>query len=747
MKRELTSKILSKVGEVVKVAGWVNSVRDHGQLIFIDMRDWDGVVQIVVNPEDKEIFETAKSLGSEYVIEVIGEIQQRDEGLINDKIASGKIEIKAQELEILNKSKVLPFPIDTDGREIDENVRLKYRYVDLRRPRVKGNIIKRHKYISAIRNWMNEAGFLDVTTPLLATSSPEGARDFVVPSRMHPGKVYVLPQAPQQFKQLLMVGGVDKYYQIAPCARDEDPRADRHYGVFYQVDMEMSFPTQEALFETAENLIKATYTAVAPEKEIVEFPFPRIPFNESMDRFGSDKPDLRFGLELQDLTDVIKGKTDFNVFNSVDFIKCIVVEKGAEWTRKDIDEMEAFAKQHGAKGLAYMKYIDGKFESGIAKFMEPASEAIAKALDLKGGELLLFGAGKRTEVNKILGAVRSETAKKQGLLDNSKLAFAWVTDFPFFEESEVTGKMDFGHNPFSMPKGGMKAFETDDPYSIETIQYDLAVNGYEVISGSIRNHNPEILVKAFEMVGYDKEEVLKRFGGMYTAFQYGAPPHGGWAIGLDRLFMVLIDEDNIRDVYAFPKSSSGMDLMMDSPSIPRKEDMDNVNIEFSDKGLTTATKIKSILENADIKFEYKEHESVRTSEEAAKIRGTKLSEGAKAMVLQSLTYTDKLIQIVIPADKQLDLNKAKEIIGEDLKIADADLIYNKIGLKIGGIPPMGRIFNLEVYYDKTMYSKAKDGNRVAFNCGTRTQSIIMLVEDLIKTAQPNVVSSESDFLG
>jgi len=743
MKRTLTNKLLELIGQKVKVSGWVNSVRDHGQLVFIDMRDWDGIVQIVVNPEDKEIFETAKQLGSEYVIEVIGGLRKREESLVNDKITTGTIEIVAQKIEILNKSKSLPFPIDTDGREIDENVRLKYRYVDLRRPRIKENMIKRHKFISAIRNWMDEAGFLEVTTPLLTTSSPEGARDFMIPSRIHPGKVYVLPQAPQQFKQLLMVGGINKYYQIAPCMRDEDPRADRHYGVFYQIDMEMSFPDQEDLFATAENLIKATYEAVSPEKKILEIPFPRIPYKESMDRFGSDKPDLRFELELQDLTETIQGETEFNVFNSVDFVKCIVIENGAEWTRKDIDEMEAFAKQHGAKGLAYMKYLDGKFESGIAKFMEPASQLIIDKLQLKGGELLLFGAGKRTEVNKVLGAVRTETAKKLKLTDNNDLAFAWITDFPFYEESEITGEMDFGHNPFSMPKGGMKAFETDDPYSIETIQYDLALNGFEMLSGSIRNHNPEILVKAFEMVGYDKEEVLKRFGGMYTAFQYGAPPHGGWAIGLDRLFMVLIDEPNIRDVYAFPKNSNGMDVMMESPSVPREQDLIDIGFEFKDKGSATTVKIKSVLDKANIKYEYKEHEAAKTSEESAKLRGTKLSEGAKAMILQSLTYTDKLIQVVIPADRQLDLNKAKEIIGEDLKIANFDLIFEKLGLKTGGIPPLGRLLGLEVYYDRTMFKKEK----VAFNCGTRTQSIIMSGEDLIKIAQPNLVSNEADFLG
>lgn len=741
MKRILTNKLQSKVGEKVKVAGWVNTVRDHGQLIFVDLRDSEGVIQVVVHPDLKEIFATAKELGLEYVIEVTGELQERDAELINEKIPTGKIELVAETLEILNKSKALPFPIDTDGREIDENVRLKYRYVDLRRERIKNNMTKRAKYLQVMRNIMSDQGFLEVTTPLLTTTSPEGARDFMIPSRIHQGKVYVLPQAPQQFKQLLMVGGVNKYFQIAPCMRDEDPRADRHYGVFYQLDIEMSFPTRDELFTTCENVVKEVVKEISPEKEIVELPFPRIPHKEAMNKYGSDKPDLRFGLEIQNVTEVIKGKTEFNVFNSVDEVKCIVVENGANWTRKDIDEMEAFAKQHGAKGLAYMKFTESKFESGIAKFMEPITADLAKALNLKGGELLLFGAGKNNEVNKILGAVRSETAEKMGLKDNSKLAFAWITDFPFFEENETTGELDFGHNPFSMPKGGMEAFETDDPYSIESEQYDIAVNGYEALSGSIRNHNPEILVKAFETVGYDKEEVIKRFGGMYNAFQYGAPPHGGWALGVDRLLMVLIDEPNIRDVYAFPKNSNGVDVMMDAPSIPPRQDMLDSGFEFTNKGLSTVAKVKSVLDVADIQYEYLEHEAAKTSEEAAKIRGTKLSEGAKAMVLESKEYSGRMIQLVLPADKQLDLGKVSEYLNEEFKMASPELVKEMLGLEIGGIPPMGRLLGLDLYFDKSMYTK----DRVAFNCGTRTQSVIMLGKDLIKVAQPNKDSQNMNF--
>lgn len=738
--RIMSSATPKQVGKTVKVAGWVQSIRDHGQLVFIDLRDWDGIVQIVIDPKQKDIFEQAKKLGSEYVIEVIGEVSERATDLKNPKIPTGEIEIKAQSLELLNKSKPLPFPIDTDGREIDENVRLKYRYVDLRRDRLKNNIVRRHKFLQAVRNYMSDQEFIEVTTPLLTTTSPEGARDFMVPSRIHPGKVYVLPQAPQQFKQLLMVGGVNKYFQIAPCLRDEDPRADRHYGVFYQIDVEMSFPTQEKLFAAAEGVINNTYKVVAPEKKIQSEEFPRIPYEEAMDRFGTDKPDIRFGMELQDITEVVKGKTEFNIFNSVDNVKVVVVEGGAELTRKDIDEMEEFAKQQGAKGLAYTKVTKEGLDSGIGKFLSAVAKNLIKAVGAKEGDLLFFGAGARKEVNKILGAVRTELGDRLELKDPNLLAFAWITDFPFYEMNEETGKLDFGHNPFSMPQGGMEAFNKEDPLEIKTIQYDLAVNGYEVLSGSIRNHNPEVLVKAFEVLGYDKDEVINRFGGLYNAFQYGAPPHGGWAIGIDRLFMVMIDETNIRDVYAFPKSSNGIDLMMNAPSVPPQEDLDLLGIEFKDKGAKIAMEIRDLLDSKAVKYEYLEHEEVKTSEESAKIRGTKLSDGFKAMVLQSMEYETKLIQVVIPADKQLDLVKVSDAIGEEVKIASPELIQKRLGLQIGGIPPFGRLLGMEVYFDKSLYKK----ETAAFNIGTRTQSIVMNAVDLIKCAEPNKISEDAE---
>jgi aspartyl-tRNA synthetase len=568
--RTYLEQVAGKVGEQLTVSGWVDSVRDHGQLLFIDLRDKTGVLQLVVPAESGEVFNQAKALGREYVISATGKLRDRAADLVNPKLDNGRIELVIETLEVHSTSKPLPFPIDTDGREIDENVRLKYRYLDLRRPRLQKIMKDKAKFMLAVRNWMEQDGFTEIITPLLTSTSPEGARDFVIPSRLHPGKFFVLPQAPQQFKQLLMVAGLDKYYQIAPCARDEDPRADRHAGVFYQIDIEMSFPTIDRLFDTAERMLADTYKSVAPQKQIVQTPFPRLKFVEAQERYGSDKPDIRFDMELQEITELVKGKTEFNVFNNAEVVKAIVAVGAGEWSRAQLEELETFAKQQGAGGLAYVKVAESggqpTLETGIAKFLEPVGASLIQFLKAKPGDLILFGADTRPKVNKVLGQVRSLLGEKLGLKDPHKLAFVWITDFPFFEVDEKSGKLDFGHNPFSMPKGGLSAFDAEDPLTIESLQYDLALNGYEAMSGSIRNHNPEVLIKAFEKVGYDRQTVERRFGALYEAFQYGVPPHGGWAIGFDRLFMILIDEPNIRDTYAFPLSSSGVDLLMNAPS-------------------------------------------------------------------------------------------------------------------------------------------------------------------------------------
>ena len=581
MERVLANQLEGFLGKEVMVEGWVNSRRDHGGLIFIDLRDHTGLIQLVVTPETAEAFKLAESVRDEFVLKAVGKMREREPELVNPNIPTGKIELVVSTLVLLNRSEPLPVNTHDDGEKSSEEMRLKYRYLDLRRPSMQEILRRRSEYYRTVRDYMYERGFVEVTTPILANSSPEGARDFLVTSRLHPGKFYALPQAPQQFKQLLMVGGVPKYFQIAPCFRDEDPRADRLYGDFYQLDFEMAFVDDgEVVRREIQPLYLKLVTEFAGKKlvcrsETAKKYIPkgetvaRIPFEVAMDTYGVDKPDLRYAMELIDLTEAF-SKTEFKVFKQP-CVKALCVKGGAELTRREIDEFTEKARKLGAGGLAYILYTAEGEKSPILKFMsEDEIKAVREKTGAREGDAVFLGADVREIVNKVLGQLRILFADRFGLKKADEVALCWVVDFPFYEWDEKNKKLDFGHNPFSMPKGGLEALtaaKTDaEKLAIVADQYDMVLNGYEVASGAVRNYNPEIMYKVFNILGYNNEYVEARFGGMLSAFKFGAPPHAGAAPGLDRIFMVLMGIENIRDVVAFPKNGNGVDLMMDSPS-------------------------------------------------------------------------------------------------------------------------------------------------------------------------------------
>ncbi len=577
--RVLAVNTPDEVGKHITVAGWVHSRRDHGGLIFIDLRDHTGLVQLVINPEQAEAFRLAESLRDEFVIRASGVVTERGEGLKNPNIASGNVEIVVENLEILNRAETLPIQPFAEENQAGEDLRFKYRYLDLRRPKMQQMLKKRAEMYRRIHQYMDDRDFIEIQTPILANSSPEGARDFLIPSRLQEGKFYALPQAPQQFKQLLMVGGVPRYYQLAACFRDEDPRADRLYGEFYQLDLEMSFVEDgEEVRQEVEPLMCQLATDFAGKKllDLSDLPvgdgspIPRISYRDAMETYGSDKPDLRFGMKLIELTDVF-ASTEFGVFKNAECIKAICVKNGASLSRKQIDQFTDVAKSEGAGGLAYITYQDGEAKSPIAKFLGEAElTAIQQKTGAVDGDAVFFGADTRPVVNAVLGRLRNEFATHFNLKDPSVVAFAWIIDFPFYEWDDHGKKLDFGHNPFGMPKGGLEALEsatTDaDKLAIVADQFDMVMNGYEICSGGVRNHNPAVLYKVFDLLGFSKSYVEEKFGAMLNAFKYGAPPHAGCAFGIDRILMELIDENNVRETLAFPKNGSGVDVMMDSPS-------------------------------------------------------------------------------------------------------------------------------------------------------------------------------------
>ena len=583
MSRTLALDSLKHIGEQITLSGWAASTRDHGGLIFIDLRDHTGIVQLTIHPENKSAFTIAGTIRDEFVITATGTVIEREPDLANTNIPTGTVEILVESLDILNASKPLPFPIYHQEENINEEIRLKYRFLDLRRDKMQTMLRRKDEFITAIRKFMHDHEFVEITTPILTSSSPEGARDFLVPSRLHPGKFYALPQAPQQFKQLLMVGGVPRYFQIAPCFRDEDPRADRHPGEFYQLDLEMAFADRgETVWEMVEPMV-VDLTENFAGKKMMQNPIPRIPYAEAMEKYGSDKPDLRFGMEMVELTEDLTN-TEFSVFGSAikngGVIKAITCQGGATLTRSQIDDLTELVRKDGAGGLAYLTLTEEGPKSPILKFLsETEVAAIIAKTSAQTGDIIFFGADKRDLVNKVLGKLRSRLGDIFGLKDPNVVAWAWITEFPMYEYSETDKKIDFSHNPFSMPRGGLVALETEDPLTIKADQYDLVANGYELLSGAIRNFNPEVMYKAFSIAGIDRETVDAQFGAMIRAFEYGAPPHGGCAFGLDRWFMLLMDEPNIREVIAFPKNGSAEDVLMDAPSEVNEKQLKELHIK------------------------------------------------------------------------------------------------------------------------------------------------------------------------
>ena len=577
---DLTLKNLS---EQVTLSGWVDTIRDHGNLLFIDIRDNYGITQCVIDGTHKSFKKIAK-INNESVIKIIGEVTERNESTINTNLPTGEIEVKIKSFEILSSSNTLPLPVNSDI-EYGEEIRLKYRFLDLRRNKLHKNILLRNKIISDIRKKMIDKDFVEFQTPILTSSSPEGARDYLVPSRLHQGKFYALPQAPQQFKQLLMIAGFDKYFQIAPCFRDEDSRADRSPGEFYQLDFEMSFVTQEDVFEAIEPVLFEIFDENKKNNDIIvsPYPFKRIPYNESMEVYGTDKPDLRNPLKIKDCTTAFKD-SNFKIFrNQIEkgsVVKGIIVKNTGDQPRSFFDKLNNWAREEGAAGLGYISFTDNTFKGPIAKNL---NENQLLSLNLEENDSIFFICDKLKEAQLFSGKVREKICDNLNLLNKKSFQFCWIVDFPMYEIDEKTNKIQFSHNPFSMPQGEMEALENKNPLDIKAYQYDIVCNGVELSSGAIRNHKPEIMYKAFDIAGYSKKELEDKFSGMLNALKFGAPPHGGSAPGIDRIVMLLADEPNIREVIAFPMNQQAMDLMMDAPASIDKERLEELGIKLIDK--------------------------------------------------------------------------------------------------------------------------------------------------------------------
>ena len=570
------------IGHTVRLSGWLHRKRDHGNLLFLDVRDHYGITQCVLDGSSP-LFKTAEALRLESVITVAGKVVPRAPGAVNPRLATGEVEVPVDALSVQSSAEPLPLQVNSDA-EFPEETRLRYRFLDLRREKLHGNIVLRSRVIASIRRRMIEAGFIEFQTPILTSSSPEGARDYLVPSRVHPGKFYALPQAPQQFKQLLMTAGFDRYFQIAPCFRDEDGRADRSPGEFYQLDFEMSFVTQEDVFAAIEPVLHGVFEEFAGGASVTPAPFPRIPFAEALATYGTDKPDLRNPLLIADATDVFRGSS-FAAFATAiaagAVVRAVPAPDASGQPRSFFDKLGQWAREQGAPGLGYVLLADGGAKGPIAKFVD--ADRLARLVSATGGregDALFFVCDRQPAAEKLAGRVRARLGEDLGLVERNAFRFCWVTDFPMYELNEDTKRIEFSHNPFSMPQGGLDALERSDPLTIKAYQYDIVCNGVELSSGAIRNHRPDIMYKAFAIAGYSRDEVEARFGGMLNAFKYGAPPHGGSAPGIDRIVMLLAGETNIREVIAFPMNQQAQDLLMQAPGPVPEQRLKELHIKL-----------------------------------------------------------------------------------------------------------------------------------------------------------------------
>lgn len=731
---ELTDKDINKK---VILAGWCSASRDHGGVIFIDLRDRYGITQIVFDPSnDIPSHKVSEALRREDVVIVDGIVRKRPQGMENEKIGTGKIEVLVSKILNVNKAQTPPLEVE-DRIDASEEMRLKYRYLDLRRPKMQKQLLFRYNLSIAVREYLGKEGFIEIETPMLIKTTPEGARDYLVPSRLHPGKVYSLPQSPQIYKQILMIAGFDRYFQLARCLRDEDLRADRQ-PEHTQIDLEMSFADADDIFHLTEGLMKHVFRKLL-EKDI-KVPFKRFSYRDSVEKFCTDKPDTRFGMECCTVTDIAKS-SEFKVFLEVikegGIIKALNAEGcGEKLSRNQIDELIEFAKQNGAKGLAWMKMTKKGLESNIVKFFpEKIQKELVEKAKAKENDLLLFAADDEKIVNDVLSKIRLKLAASLGLIKENEFDFCFITDFPMFEWNEDEQKWDFAHNPFTMPKKEYWESMEKEPGKVASCQYDFVMNGSELFSGSVRNNIPELQMKTFKVTGMSEAEINSKFGFLLEAYKYGAPQHAGFGLGFDRLSALMQGIHDIREVIAFPKNKAAENPMDGSPNEASEKQMQELHIKLDfvkEQVNIVFGKIRDALNKEKIEYEVLEHKPVFTSKEAAEVRGTELKQGTKALIVKT---DEGFIQAVVSGAKEIDLDKLKKItLFKNLELANAKEVKQATGCNIGSVPPFGNLFSLKTYFDKSVV----DNDVVAFNAGQHTKSIKMKAKDLIKIVNPVV---------